>query len=124
MIFGVEKTFDPFAKRYGIEWVYLSLDSPLARTLFHNPRWVPVFLDSASIIFVNDGPKFDELRRSVDVRADLARDHIPNWQPTPLPTLLQKRHPHREVALARFLRNVDERRASKIALRHASRFKR
>jgi hypothetical protein len=117
-----KQPFIPFARRHRIEWVYLGLDKLLARRLYHSPAWHPVFLDGDAIILVSRSPKFDELRRTIDLRADLARGIVPNWEPTPLPSLLQRTTPRRDRLLANFLFSIGELRAARTVRKHVQLF--
>jgi hypothetical protein len=120
-ISGGKKPFGPFARRHKIDWVYLRPKAPLARILYRNRngKWHPVFLDGDAIIFVNESPRFDELRERFDLRGALAEGRIPDWVPTPLPTSLRQTFPHREFQLRNFLRSVGEPQAFRTVNRHA-----
>jgi len=102
--------------------VYLSLKTKLARRLYMSAAWHPVYLDGDGIILVNQTPKFSELRKKFDLRADLARGHIPDWEPTPLPTFLHRTTPRGERVLAGFLFRVGEDQAAIVARAHARQF--
>jgi hypothetical protein len=121
-ITNAEEAFAPYARRYGIDWVYLSLKTKLARRLYMSAAWHPVYLDGDGIILVNQTPKFSELRKKFDLRADLARGHIPDWEPTPLPTFLHRTTPRGERVLAGFLFRVGEDQAAMVARAHARQF--
>ncbi len=121
-ITATRQPFGPYARRYGIDWLYLDLKSRLVRDIYRNPVWHPVFLDSDGIIFVNQSSQFSDLRQKIDLRRDLARGQIPDWTPTPLPTLLNRTLPRRERILARFLSSVGERKAAFAVRVHESRF--
>ncbi len=114
--------FGPYARRHRIGWVYLGLDKTLARCLYRDPAWHPVFLDSDTIILVSQAPEFADLRRTFDLRADLARGHIAGWEPTPLPTLLHRTAPYRERVLIRFLRRIGAQRAARSVREHIRKF--
>lgn len=114
--------FGPFAKRYQIDWVYLGLDKRLARRLYRDPAWHPVFLDNDAIILVSQAPELANLRRTFDLRVDLARGHIPGWEPTPLPTLLRRTRPRNELFLMKFLSRIGEKRAERSVRMHAKKF--
>ena len=114
--------FAPFARRYDLNWVYLGLETGLARRLYRNPDWHPVYLASDGIILVNQAPVFSKLRAKIDLRADLARGQIPNWVPTRLPTLLNQTVPRGERILEKFLLQIGEPRARSVVLTHARRF--
>jgi hypothetical protein len=114
--------FGPFARRHRIDWVYVGLDKRLARCLYRDPDWHPVFLDSGTIIYVSQAPELAEVRRKFDLRADLARGHISGWEPTPLPTLLRRTTPRSEYVLIRFLGRIDERRAARSVRKHVRKF--
>jgi hypothetical protein len=107
-----KQRFDPFARRHGIDWVYLRLKTKLSRILYRSPHWHPVFLDGDAIILVNESPRFTDLRQRFDLRSSLAEGRIPDWNPTPLPTFLRKTFPQRELILLKFLRRVGEKRAA------------
>ena len=117
-----KQPFGPYARRYGIEWLYLDLKSKLVRNLYLNSGWYPVFLDADGIIFVNQSEKFSEIRQKVDLRKDLARGIIPNWIPTPLPTPMRQTLPFRGRMLASFLLSVREKRAASVVLAHLKQF--
>ena len=116
-----KKPFEPFARRHDINWVYLRLKTRLARILYRDPDWQPVFLDGDAIILVNQAPQFAELRERFDLRAALAEGRIPDWVPTPLPTFWRKTFPQRELVLMKFLRRVGEPRAARTAGVYAGR---
>jgi hypothetical protein len=116
-----KKPFLPYARRHNIDWVYLRLKTRLARILYRDPDWHPVFLDGDAIILVNQAPQFAELRKRFDLRADLAEGRIPVWVRTPLPTFLRQTFPQRELVLMNFLRRVGERRAARTAGAYAGR---
>ena len=71
---------------------------------------------------MSQAPEFADLRRRFDLRADLARGHIPGWQRTPLPTLLRHTTPRDERFLMKFLGRIDEKRAARMVQKHAKRF--
>jgi len=118
-----QRPFSPYAKRHGIDWLYLNLKSNLARVAYHSPAWYPVYLDGDGVIFVSQSPKFAGLRKTINLRRDLALGHIPNWTPTPLPTLLRQRVPSAEDRLARFLFAIGEKRAAWAVAAHSMRFR-
>ena len=117
-----DEPFNAYARRYGIEWVYLDLKSKLVRNLYRDPGWAPVYLDGDGMIFVSRSPVFSDLRRQFDLRGDLARGYIPDWTPTPLPTLLRRTNPSTERMLAMFLLAVGENRAASVVRAHLRQF--
>jgi hypothetical protein len=122
-IINGKKRFAPFVRRHEIDWVYLAPNSALSKILYRNPSWHPVFLDGEAIILVNEVPQFAELRRKFNLRAALAKGHIPNWEPTPLPTFWRRTVPKHEVILLKFLRSVGEIRAAGTAAKHVKKFR-
>lgn len=116
------ESLEPLMRRHRIGWVYLGLDKRLARCLYRNPDWHPVFLDSDTIILVSQAPEFAEVRGKFDLRADLARGHISGWEPTPLPTLLHRTTPRSELVLMRFLGRIGEPRAARTVRQHVRKF--
>ncbi len=116
-----QESFAPYADRHDLSWVYLSLNTRLARRLYRNPDWHPIYLDSDGIILVNQAPVFSELRAKIDLRADLALGQIPNWAPTRPPTLLNRTFPTGERILARFLFQIGEPRAGNVVRAHERR---
>jgi hypothetical protein len=121
-IIHCRQPFGPFARRHRIGWVYLGLNKPLARRLYGDPAWHPVFLDGDAIVLVSQAPEFAKLRRTFDLRVDLPRGHIPGWEPTPLPTLLRRTTPHSELVLLKFLGRIGEQRAVRSVLEHVRKF--
>ena len=112
----------PYMTRHGLDWLYLDLKSNLARVVYRDPRWHPVYLDGDGVIFVNRSAKFAALRKATHLRRSLARGEIPNWQPTALPSLLNRAVPFKEGVLGKYLLAIGEARAASVVSAHARLF--